>query len=130
MAKKAYHLLPQKTFFCFLASLEDANHRTLTCGGLIRFDAHTNGCLGGRTTGRAQGVQSVRLQFGWVQLLPASCAACGWAGRPAVPIRPAVAMLPAVPVPQGSGWLKAQLCPSVSFMDGLSLDVGMKAVFS
>lgn len=79
MAKKSYHLLPQKTFFSFLASLEDANHRTLTCGGLIKFDAHTNGCLGGRTTGRAQGVQSVRLPFGWVQLLPASCAAwLGW----------------------------------------------------
>lgn len=74
--------------------------------------------------GRAQGVQSVRLPFGWVALLPASCAACGWTGRPAVP------MLPAVPVLQGSGWLKAVLCPYVSLMDGLSLDVGMKTVFT
>lgn len=74
--------------------------------------------------GRAQGVQSVRLPFGRVALLPARCSACAWAGKPAVP------MLPAVPVLQGSGWLKAQLCPSVSLMDGLSLDVGMKAGFN
>lgn len=110
-----------------MVSLVDANHGTLPCGGLVSFDAQTNGYLGGRTMGRAQGaqgVQSVRLPFGWVALLPASCAACGWAGRPAV------LMLPAVPVLQGSGWLKAQLCPSVSLMDGLSLDVGMKAVFN
>lgn len=113
--------------FSCLASLEDANHGTLPCGGLVSFDAHTNGYLGGKTMGRAQGVQSVRLPFSWVALLPDSCAACGWAGRPAVPVLPAVPTLPAVPVLQGSGWLKAQLCPSVSLMDGLSLDVGMKA---
>lgn len=114
----------KRCFFFFLVSLEEANHGTLPYGGLVSFDAQTNGYFGGRTVGRAQGGQSVQLPFGWVALLPASCAARGWAGRPAVP------MLPAVLVLQGSGWLKAQLCPSVSLMDGLSLDVGMKAVLA
>lgn len=105
--------------FSFLVSLEDGNHGTLLCGRLARFDAHTNGYLGGRTMGRAQGVQSVRLPFGRVALLPASCAVCAWLEGQLCPCCQLCLCSRAM-----DGW--KHNCPSVSLMDGLSLDVGWR----